>query len=171
MAERSRRPELPLRGERVVVRLASADDAGMLVRWHRDPEVMRYWDGKTYTHEQMLARLTRADVDAYIVEDDGEPVGYLQAWFGEAADVAGLDMFLVPAARGRGLGPDAARALARYLLSEGGRQRVTVDPYVWNESAVRAWQKAGFQSVEEREADREHPYHWLLMEFAPPRTG
>jgi aminoglycoside 6'-N-acetyltransferase len=85
----------------------------MLVRWHVDPEVARYWDGETFSYEQMLARLSRPHVDAYIVEADGEPVGYLQAWLGETADVGGLDMFLVPTALGRGLGPDAVRPRCR----------------------------------------------------------
>ena len=163
----SHRAEVPLHGERAVVRPATPDDVDMLVRWHADPEVAPYWDGKLYSHEQMLARLARPHVHAYIVELDGEPVGYLQAWFGETDGVGGLDMLLIAAARGSGVGPDAARTLARYLLGQGGRQRVTVDPYLWNARAVRGWQKAGFRPVEEREPDHEHLHRWLLMEFDP----
>ena len=74
-------------------------------------------------------------------------------------------MFLVPEARGRGLGPDAARALARHLVDERGWTRVTVDPERWNERAVRAWGRAGFVAVEERPPDDEHGAPWLLMEF------
>ena len=70
---------------------------------------------------------------------------------------------LIPAARGRGLGPDAARTLARWLLSAGGRRRITVDPDSSNERAVRAWKKAGFTPLESREPDHEHPVPWLLM--------
>jgi aminoglycoside 6'-N-acetyltransferase len=161
------RPKEPLRGERVVVRPATPEDVDMLVRWHADPEVAPYWDGKLYSDEQMLARLARPHVHAYIVELDGEPVGYLQAWFGETTDVGGLDMFLIAAARGRGVGPDAASTLARYLLGDGGRQRVTVDPYIWNERAVHGWLNAGFRPIEEREPDDEHLHRWLLMEFDP----
>jgi aminoglycoside 6'-N-acetyltransferase len=146
-----------------VVRLATPDDVELLAGWHADPEVARYWDGKTYSPEQMRARLARPHVDAYIVELEGVPVGYLQAW--HEGEMSGLDMFLVPSARGRGVGPDAARALARYLV-EQGRRPVTVDPYSWNEIAVRAWVKAGFRVVRECEPDDEHPHPWLLMEFA-----
>jgi RimJ/RimL family protein N-acetyltransferase len=76
-----------------------------------------------------------------------------------------LDMFLVPDARGAGAGPDAARALATYLCDEQGWTRVTVDPYVWNDTAIRAWERAGFVSVEERPADEDHTSAWLLMVF------
>jgi aminoglycoside 6'-N-acetyltransferase len=86
-------------------------------------------------------------------------VGFLQV------HRAGLDMFLVPAARGRGLGPDAARAMAEHLVRERRRGRVTVDPYAWNGGAVRAWKRAGFVEVSRHEADDEHTAPWILMEF------
>lgn len=89
---RSRVPAAPLAGEITVVRSATEADVNLLTQWHADPEVARYWGGETYSSEQLLSRLARPEVDAYIVETDGEPVGFLQAWFGETADVTGLDM-------------------------------------------------------------------------------
>ncbi len=135
----------------------------MLVAWHADPEVARYWDDETFTRDEMLGRLRRPTVDAFVVEANGEPVGYLQAWWERGS--GGLDMFLIPSARGRGLGPDAARALAQHLVHERGWTGVTVDPYLWNESAIRGWRRAGFEPVEERAPDHEHLHPWLLMEF------
>ncbi len=137
----------------------------MLVEWHADPCVRRFWDDHTFTPQEIETRLRRPHVDAYIVEASGEPVGYLQAWFGETVHVGGLDMFVIPSARGSSLGPDAARTLASYLVTEAGRTRVTVDPYLWNERAIRGWRNAGFVPVEEREPDDEHIHPWLLMEF------
>jgi aminoglycoside 6'-N-acetyltransferase len=157
-------PDAPLHGVFTEIRAATPDDVDLLVGWHADPEVARYWDGETFTHDEMLLRIAAADVDPYVVQEDGEPIGYLQAWFGdEAPDDAGLDMFLIPAARGRGRGPDAASALARWLLTSGKRRRLTVDPSLSNERAVRSWMKAGFRPVEKREPDHEHAEPWLLM--------
>ena len=155
---------LRLRGALTVVRSATDDDADLLVGWHADPEVARFWDDETYTREEILDRLRRGEVESFVVEADGEPVGYLQAWNDLPGD-GGIDMFLVPGARGRGLGPDSARTLARYLRDEGGWPRVTVDPYLWNEAGIRAWRRAGFRDVEEREPDEEHRSRWLLMVF------
>jgi aminoglycoside 6'-N-acetyltransferase len=152
-------------GRLTVVREATEDDADLLVAWHADPDVARFWDGETFTHAEMLDRLRRRDVQPFVVEADGEPVGYLQAWHEGDDRVGGIDMFLVPDARGRGLGPDAARALAIHLRDERGWRRVTVDPYLWNEAAVRAWRRAGFRDVDEHEPDDEHTASWLLMEF------
>jgi aminoglycoside 6'-N-acetyltransferase len=160
-----------LRGRLTSLRPAAASDADLLARWHSDPDVARFWDGKTYTPAEIVMRLARAGVDAWIIELDDRPVGYLQVW-SDAPGTGGLDMFLEPAARGRGLGPDAARTVARSLL-ERGWTRVTVDPYLWNESAIRAWRRAGFVDVEERPPDPGHTHAWLLMEFrnAPARGG
>ena len=141
------------------MRPADAGEVDRLVAWHADPDVARYWDGETFTRVEMEERLARPDVEAWIVEEDGVPVGYLQV------HPEGFDMFLVPAARGRGLGPDAARAMAEHLTRERGRSRVTVDPYAWNEGAVRAWQRAGFVEVSRHEADGEHAAPWILLEF------
>lgn len=161
-----RAPATPLVGALTTIRSATPGDVDLLVRWHSDPDVARYWDGKTFTREQMVIRLARPDVDPYVVLRDGEPVGYLQVWFdGGPVGDGGLDMFLIPAARGRGLGPDAARTMADWLLETGVLRRLTVDPYLSNERAIAAWKKAGFQPVKEREPDEEHAVPWLLMSF------
>src|SRR3954452_7173364 len=136
-------------GERTSLRPAAEDDIDRLVAWHADPEVARYWDDETFTREERAERLPRDDGDAGIVQAGGEPIGFLQTHPG------GLDMFLIPSVRSRGLGPDAARALTEHLLAQG-RRRVTVDPYAWNEGAVRAWQRAGFFEVARHPPDEEH---------------
>jgi aminoglycoside 6'-N-acetyltransferase len=146
-------------GRLTTLRPAGDADVDRLVAWHADPDVARYWDDETFTREEMLDRLARPDVEAWIVEAAGEPIGYLQV------HPEGLDMFLIPAARGRRLGPDAARAMARHLIDDRGRTRVTVDPYAWNDGAVRAWQRAGFAEVSRHEPDEEHTAPSILMEF------
>lgn len=148
-----------IRGTLTSLRPATNDDVERLVAWHDDPEVARFWDDEHFTSAEMQERLARDDVDAWIVEADGEPIGYLQV------HSEGLDMFLVPDARGRGLGPDAARAMTAYLLDDCAWERVTVDPYLWNEHAVHAWRKAGFVEVSEHPPDDEHTARWVLMEF------
>ncbi|TMK70481.1 MAG: acetyltransferase [Actinobacteria bacterium] len=153
-----------IRGTLTAVRPATEADVDMLVAWHADPEVARFWDGETFTREEMRERLARREVDPYVVERDGAPIGYVQAWRSDDGG-GGLDMFLVPNARGAGAGPDAARALATYLRHEDGWTRVTVDPYVWNDAAIRAWERAGFVTVERRPPDDEHTSSWLLMVF------
>jgi aminoglycoside 6'-N-acetyltransferase len=149
----------------LLARAATQDDAPLLVAWHEDPEVNRFWDGRTFSLDEMRARLRRADVDAWIVEEDGVSVGYLQSWWEpDEPRRGGLDGFLVPEARGRGIMPAVARELAERLLAEGWAH-VTVDPYAWNERAVRAWERAGFVEVSRHPPDDEHTAEWVLMRF------
>lgn len=149
-----------MRGRLTSLRRAHGDDdVDRLVAWHDDPEVARFWDDERFTRAEMRERLSRDDVEAWIVEEGGDPIGYLQV------HATGLDMFLVPAARGRGLGPDAARTMARHLLDERGWERVTVDPYTWNDQALRAWRNAGFVPVSQHGPDDEHTAPWVLMEL------
>ena len=146
------------------IRPATDDDADLLVAWHADPEVSRYWDGETFTRDQMLERLHRERVDAWIVEAGGEQVGYLQSWWeDDEPRRGGLDGFLTPDVRGRGLMPVAACALAQSLV-DSGWQYVTVDPYVWNGAAIRAWAKAGFFEVSRTDEQ-------VLMRFGTPEPG
>jgi aminoglycoside 6'-N-acetyltransferase len=149
-------------------RAATLDDVPLLVGWHADPEVSRYWDGETFTADGVRNRLEREAVNAWIVEEDGEPVGYLQSWWEEEEGPrrGGIDGFLVPAVRGRGIMPTVARMLAERLLDEGW-QYVTVDPYAWNERAIRGWAKAGFVEESQHPADDEHVSDWVLMRYRP----
>ena len=148
-------------------RAATDEDAPLLVTWHGDPEVSRYWDGETFAADEMRARLARPSVDMWIVEDDGAPIGLLQSWREDGEPPrGGIDGFLVPSARGRGLMPTAARQLAADLLAQGWAE-VTVDPYEWNERAIRGWQKAGFVEVSRgHPPDEDHSAEWVLMRFS-----
>jgi RimJ/RimL family protein N-acetyltransferase len=52
-----------------------------------------------------------------------------------------------PHHQGRGLGTDAIRTLARYLIEERGHHRLTIDPAADNAVAIRAYEKVGFRPV------------------------
>jgi aminoglycoside 6'-N-acetyltransferase len=154
------------------LRRATRKDVELLVAWHADPDVSRYWDGKRFTPEEVEARLARDRVDGWILEEDRAPVGFLQSWWEEDEPRrGGLDGFLIPSARGRRIMPTLARRLAQRLLAEGWVD-VTVDPYAWNERAIRGWANAGFVEESRHPADEEHTAEWVLMRFRQvPGTG
>jgi aminoglycoside 6'-N-acetyltransferase len=136
-----------IRGVRTTLRPTTPADVDLLSDWLADPEVYRWWGGapvaRAMVAEQYVG-VRQPDVETFVVETDGQPIGFLQYWRGEPR-TGGLDVFLIPTRRGQGLGPDAARAVVSYLVDELGWQRVTVDPSVDNAGAIRAWERAGFQ--------------------------
>jgi len=176
-----------IRGERTILRPVTPADLDVLVGWFSDPEVYRWWDGYPKPRDEVAEKYIERQpgVERFIVEAGaqpaeqpaaetggdagGRPIGYLQYWHGDGA-TGGIDMFLTPASRGQGLGPDAARAMVRYLLDTLGWTRVTVDPYANNLRAIRAWGTAGFAF------ERELPDHpggpaLLMVIEANPRAS
>jgi aminoglycoside 6'-N-acetyltransferase len=129
----------------------------------------------------------RPGVVSLIIETDerelgSRPIGYIQYWSPDEmppdqllrlqpGQTGGIDMFLVPSARARGLGPDAARALAGFLLDMLGWSRVTVDPAADNVRAHRAWAKAGFTFERELPDHPDGPSILMVIEATPPRPS
>ncbi len=86
---------------------------------------------------------------AFIVTYDDEAVGVIQydEEDNEMYRRAGIDIFLTASRHGQGLATDAIRTLAHYLFEERGHHRLTIDPDVDNERAIRAYEAVGFHRV------------------------
>jgi aminoglycoside 6'-N-acetyltransferase len=137
-----------LRGDSVVLRPLLVQDVPRLVEIGRQPEVARWWTSITF--ENLTAKAEgRDDAPGLAIQLGGAVVGMIQ--YGEEDDPeyrsASIDIFLSNEVHGRGLGTDAVRTLARWLVRERGHHRVTIDPAVENPAAVRAYEKVGFRPV------------------------
>jgi len=84
-----------------------------------------------------------------VIEADGVVVGSLQVEeeLDPDYEYASIDLFLATEAQGRGIGPDAIRTISRFLIDVRGHHRLTIDPNVANERAIRAYTKVGFRPV------------------------
>ena len=113
-----------------------------------EPTVARWWGPPDEDDLRELAA-GRADEEAFAIEKDGELVGLIQYHEENEPDFrhAGIDLFLAPHAQGQGLGPDAVRTLAAYLIHERGHHRLTIDPAADNAGAIRAYEKVGFRAI------------------------
>ena len=172
-----------IRGRRTTLRPVTPDDLDLLVGWFSDPGVYAFWGGAPLDRERVAREFTDTpdpDMEPFIVEEGGRPIGYLQYWYAGGrpdADAGGIDLVLIPSARGQGLGPDAARAMVDYLIRERGWRRVTVDPAVDNAAAIRAWARAGFKPAYEQPDHPDGPAlimaidadDWLTREERPDR--
>ena len=136
--ERATGPELELRP-------LAAGDEGELLRIHRTPEVVRWWDepeeGFPWSDEPEATRLT--------IEVDGRIAGLIQFYEEQMPRYrhASIDLFLDPRLHGRGLGTEAVRRIVRHLIDDRGHHRITIDPSTSNAAAIRAYEKAGFTRV------------------------
>lgn len=85
----------------------------------------------------------------FVIELDGEAIGVIQCT--EETDPmyrhASIDISVRSAWQGQGLGPDAIRTLARYLIDQRGHHRLTIDPAAHNTRAIKAYERVGFKPV------------------------
>jgi aminoglycoside 6'-N-acetyltransferase len=134
-----------LRGERVVLRPLREDDLPRLLELGHEPEVARWWPD--IDEPYLRRKLERGTV--FTVEHGGEIVGMAQWWENDDEEFrhAGIDLFLGSAWQGRGLGRDAVGTLARWLFDERGHHRLTIDPALANERAIRCYEAVGFRRV------------------------
>ena len=140
--------DLVLEGSLVRLRPVVAGDLARLEAILAEPSVARWW---TAASEAGAAAdwLAGDELIHFVIESDGAVVGSLQ--IDEELDPdyehASIDLFLATEAQGRGIGPDAIRTISRYLIDVRGHHRLTIDPNVDNERAIRAYTNVGFRPV------------------------
>ena len=134
-------------GERVVLRPTTVDDAPAVLAVLTDPEVAAWWPNETL--ERVQEGIADPDDHGFVVEHAGRVIGVVQYW--EETDPeyrhAGIDIALLPAWHGQGLGTEVIRTMARFLLTERAHHRVVIDPAAANTRAIRCYEKVGFKRV------------------------
>lgn len=128
-----------LHGERVTLRPLADSDVPALNAIIALPEVRRWWGTDPTVDDQ----------DAFTIVVDGEIAGWVGWYEEDDPDYrhGGLDIFLAPAFHGRGLGREALRLAARWLIDVRGHHRLTIDPAAANTTAIRTYTALGFKPV------------------------
>jgi aminoglycoside 6'-N-acetyltransferase len=152
---------------RLELRPLAPGDEEDLLRIHRTPEVVRWWDDPEDGFPWDEPDSTRLTIVV-----DGQIAGLIQYW--EEGEPryrhAGIDVFLDPSLHGRGLGTEGVSRVVRHLIDDRGHHRVTIDPALANTGAIRCYEKAGFRPVgvmrrAERDSGGRGWHDCLLMEF------
>jgi aminoglycoside 6'-N-acetyltransferase len=140
---------MEIHGRQVTLRPLVAGDAPRLAAIMQTPEVARWWTGYDQARIESEFLADEPNLTVFGIEVEGHLVGLIQTTEEPTPEFrhASIDLFLDPAVQGRGLGPDAIRALARRLIDQDGHHRLTIDPAADNEHAIRAYAKVGFRPV------------------------
>ena len=135
----------PIVGPLVTLRAASTADLDPLVGILSEPEVAHWWVG--YTPERVQSELIDDD-STRIIEVEGQCVGAMFVLRGEDSEypTTVMHLFLATEFRGRRIGEEA---LALAIRSEfaAGITRVTLDPNIHNEGAIRSYERLGFRRI------------------------
>jgi aminoglycoside 6'-N-acetyltransferase len=130
---------IELRGPRVLLRPQVPEDLPVLNEIVRAPGVAEIWGPNPEMDDQ----------DAFTIFVDSEIAGWL-GWYEESDEMyrhAGLDIFLAPRFQDRGLGREALRLGARWLIEERGHHRLIIDPAAHNARAIATYAAIGFKPV------------------------
>jgi aminoglycoside 6'-N-acetyltransferase len=138
-----------LEGAHVRLRPATTSDIPELARIRATPEVLRWWRGGEDMTAAVAEDLAEEGTETFVIEHDGRVAGAIQWSAEDEPDYrhAGIDLYLDPALHGRGLGTDAVRTLAKYLIADLGHHRLVIDPAADNAAAIRCYSKVGFRPV------------------------
>lgn len=85
-------------------------------------------------------------VECFLVMWASSPVGLAQMHT-DSAESGGIDLILLPVARGRGVGKAAVHALVERARTVHTWRYLTVDPDLPNRDGIRFWQAVGFATV------------------------
>ncbi len=139
-----------LRGDRATIRAGRPEDLPLLHAILSEPSVTCWW-GEPDPTERLAADL-RGEGDSgvlLVIEAAGTVAGGI--YYTEETEPmyrhAGIDIFLGAAVQGRGFGREAVALVARFLIEERGHHRLTIDPAVANERAIRCYRSVGFRPV------------------------
>jgi diamine N-acetyltransferase len=146
-------------GERAALGSLEREHLARLSRWFNDPEVRRGLahrgivneDAETawYEHVTEAARQPRPSEVVFAIHDaaDGELVGVCGL---ENIDHnfsrADFGIFLGQR-RGTGIGTDATSLALEWAFTIIGLHNVMLESYEFNEQAIRAYERAGFQAI------------------------
>ncbi len=110
-----------------------------------DPSFMG-WGGSGRMPDDVIQRkylgLRYPDVECFLVMLGNQAVGLAQIHVEPAG--GGMDLILLPAARGHGIGRVVVADLAHRARAGRGWSRITVDPDLDNEEGIQFWQAVGF---------------------------
>lgn len=136
-------------GDRLTLRPGVPGDVPALRRIQSEPSVMRWW-GEPEQPDDIAANLAGTGWScALVIEVDGEVAGGIEYSEEDAAAYrhAGIDIYLGSVWQRRGLGREAIRLLARFLIDDRGHHRLSIDPAAENASAIRCYEAVGFRRV------------------------
>jgi len=159
----------------VIVRRATSADVDLLLslveRLESELPPLPYPDDPAELEQAKVEKMVASGV-ALLAEDEGEPVGYLLARYGDhgPTTVYVSDLWVEARVRGRGIGTDLLRRTAAEA-AERGSTHVVLDVDSRNAAAIGFYERLGFEEgakifrVAVDALTREEP------DAAPPDTG
>lgn len=148
----------------LTVRSLEYSDKYLIIKWLSDNEVLKYYEGRDnpYNEEMVEEKFYNRNENKTrcIIEYFQKPIGYIQFYsinkeereeygYNNFQDtVFGTDQFIGETKYwGQGIGKVLIKSMSDFLITEKGAKKIILDPQVWNERAIRCYEKSGFIKI------------------------
>lgn len=175
MSMQRRKRTRKLAGQGVQLRRHDRANYQLYARWYGDEEIWRLtsWMAEPM-HEVGVKRLfedreASSLEDSFAIHKEGEeePIGVISLMnISEANASADLSVIVGERKdRDQGLGTEAIRVILRYAFEELGLNRVGLSVFEFNEAAISAYEKLGFEREGrmQRAIRRDEEYHDAIL--------
>ncbi|MFW2488573.1 GNAT family N-acetyltransferase [Clostridium chromiireducens] len=145
----------------LTIRSLEYSDRCLIIKWLSDNEVLKYYEGRDnpYNKEMVEEKFYKSNANKTrcIIEYSEIPIGYIQFYSIDKKEceeygyqnfqdtVFGTDQFIGETKYwGQGIGTLLIKSMVNFLIREKGAKKIILDPQVWNERAIRCYEKSGF---------------------------
>ena len=169
-------------GRIISFKLVTPEDLPLILKWYLEPHVQEWYSfdepGTMEGVEEKFGDIFSGEdsVLAYLMEFDGAPIGYIQAyWIGDHVEYAqalqveprsvGVDLFIGdPDHVHRGLGNVILRQFVQEVVfQQMGAKFCVIGPEVGNKIAIRAYERAGFRYLKTVNVPGERAPEYLMI--------
>jgi RimJ/RimL family protein N-acetyltransferase len=131
----------------LTLRPCNAADKATLTRWFGEDGIDRW----------QVRVVDEFTIWPFMIARNGADAGFLQVWRTHAG-VGGLEIFVTPEQRRRGIAVRSLTRIAQHLRDKLGWQKITIEPHSDDAPAIRCFEKAGFRDFGERRDDGDHTH-------------
>jgi RimJ/RimL family protein N-acetyltransferase len=148
-----------------------SDHAVQLCDWVYQPPYERFnwpdWDRMQKDGIEFGDPVLRTQQYGAVLDERQALIGYVQ--FFPLGNVTRLGLGLRPDLCGKGLGPSIVRAMAEEALKRMPGNEIDLEVLIWNERAIRAYEKAGFRITDtyllpSLSGGDPEPFHCMVFE-------
>jgi RimJ/RimL family protein N-acetyltransferase len=174
---------------RIKIRPIKKEDKYIVKKWLSDPEVLQFYEGRdcSFSMEMIEEKFLNGSpvVSRCIVTLENREIGYLQYYpideeernkygYSQSREVIyGTDQFIGESALwNQGIGTLMINEVKKYLTETAGADRLVMDPMVWNERAIKCYEKCGYKKIKILSKNELHEGIWhdaWLVEYSPEK--
>ena len=145
-------------------------DYDQLISWVESEEALMQFAGPAFTfpltHEQLRFSLSDSKRIAFkVVEVPGDiSIGHAEIYLADSTAYLGRILIGLKHLRGTGIGQKIVKQLLEYTFITLSRDKVELNVFEWNISAIKCYEKAGFTINPDKKAARKvNDQTWIAI--------